>query len=116
MDFMKYTKIDVIKEDKGYTEMEVDLESIHLNYYGFVHGGVYFTLSDSAAGGATKSYEGQYVTLNSSISYLNAAKSGKLTAIAKVVNKTKKTVVIDVKTYNNKRQCTTSTFTMYRVK
>lgn len=116
MDFMEHIGIKILEKRVGYSKLSLEIKQEHLNYYGYVHGGVYFTLSDSAAGVATNHYEGDWVTLNSSINYLNAVQEDKLIAIAKVINKTRKLVVIEVRTYINELQCTESTFTIYKAK
>ena len=116
MDYMEHTGITTIDKGEGYSNLSLEIGPNCLNYYGYVHGGVYFTLADSAAGMATNHYEGDYITLNSSINYLNAVQEGTIKASAKVINKTRKLVVIKVKTYVNNILCTESTFTMYKVK
>ena len=116
MGFMKLTEIITLDKKEGYSELSLRIGPKHLNYHGYVHGGVYFTISDSAAGMATSLYNGDWVTLNSSINYLNAVKEGELIVIAKVINKTKKIATIEVKSYNCKLLCTDSVFIMYRVK
>ena len=116
MDFMERNGIEVLETKEGYSKLSIEIDSECLNYYGYVHGGVYFTISDSAAGMATDLYEGDFITLNSSINYLNAVQEGTITAIANVINKTRKLVVIEVKTFVEDLQCTESTFTMYKVK
>ena len=116
MDFMERNGIKTLKKETGYSKLSMDIDAQCLNYYGYVHGGVYFTISDSAAGIATEEYEGKFITLNSSINYLNAVQGGSLIAIAQVINKTRKLVVIEVKTFVDDLQCTNGTFTMYKVK
>ncbi|CAM3565918.1 PaaI family thioesterase [Erysipelothrix urinaevulpis] len=115
MDYMKHLGMSVVEAKEGYAHLEMEITPTSLNYFGYVHGGVYFSLSDTTAGYATHAYEGSYITLNSSINYLKGIQEGVLSAKATVLNKTRKTVVIDVKTYSNEILCTQATITMYRV-
>ena len=115
MDYMEYIGIKTIDKKEGYAKLELEIGPNRLNYFGYVLGGVYFTLSDSAAGIATHGYEGNFITINSSINYLTSSKKGTLTGVAKVINKTHKLVVVEVRTFVDKVLCTQSTFTMYKV-
>ncbi len=117
MDFMQYNHIDVLETDTGYAKAKVDLEAYHLNYYGYVHGGLYYTMADSIAGAVTHRYEGDYVTLNGNIQYMNAVKSGQIIGVGKTLQKTRKTVVVEVDLFDeHDRHLVRAMFTMYRVK
>ena len=115
MDFMDYHGIKVLEKSEGYSLLEMPIKDTSLNYFDYVHGGIYFSLSDSAAGYACHSYEGSFITLNSSINYLKGIQEGVLRAEAKIINKTRKTAVFDVRTFTNDILCTQATVTMYKV-
>ena len=116
LDFMKYSNIKIEETDTGYARASIALQAHHLNYYGYTHGGVYYTLADSTAGAATHHYEGDWITLNGQINYMKAVKGGVLTATAKTLTKTRKTVVIRVEIKSDYEHLATATMTMYRVK
>lgn len=116
MDYMDYNGIKILEKSKGYSKLSLEIGPKCLNYYGYVHGGVYFTLSDSAAGAATLEDEGDWITLNSNINYLQSIQEGELIAEARLISKTRKLMVLEVKTFVHDVQCTQSLFTMYKVK
>lgn len=87
------------------------------NYYGCLHGGVYFSLADSAAGLAARSNGDSYVTLNASMNFIQAVHEGTIYAHARVLHRTRKTCVIEVHILNDRKELINSgTFTMYKVK
>lgn len=65
----------------GYAVGHIDLEEHHGNPIGSVHGGCLFTLADSVGGAAAVSRKRAVTTINSSINYLNAAITGKVSRI-----------------------------------
>ena len=76
----------VIEEvDDHYAKCSLKIENRHRNAMGAVMGGVYFTLADFALAVASNWQKMGYVSLNSEITYLTAAKGGKLIAEASCV-------------------------------
>lgn len=69
----------------GGAEGEVRLTAQHLNPLGIVHGGVYCTMMDQAAGTAACSRGSFCRTINCEVRFLAAAKSGRLTCYAEAV-------------------------------
>lgn len=114
---MQYSRIEILETDTGYAKAKVDLDSFHQNYYGYVHGGLYYTMADSIAGAVTHRYDGDYVTLSGNIQYMNAVKSGQIIGVGKTLQKTRKTVVVEVDLFDeHNRHLVRAMFTMYRVK
>lgn len=74
-------KVVDISPGKATTTMEVD--DMHLNGVGTVHGGALFTLADFTFALAANSYGTVTVAINANISYLKAVSSGLLTAEAR---------------------------------
>lgn len=113
--FDKYLgyKIETVNEDSAI--LTLDIKSHHLNIHGYVHGGVYYSLSDAASGVVTTQHGENWVTLNSSINYLKGVKEGQLEVQAKLINKTRKTAIMEVNIYSNRTLLTIGTFTMYLV-
>ena len=68
--------------DDHYAKCSLKIENRHRNAMGAVMGGVYFTLADFALAVASNWQKMGYVSLNSEITYLTAAKGGKLIAEA----------------------------------
>ena len=71
--------------DDHYAKCSLKIENRHRNAMGAVMGGVYFTLADFALAVASNWQKMGYVSLNSEITYLTAAKGGKLIAEASCV-------------------------------
>ena len=73
----------VIEEvDDHYAKCSLMLEDRHRNAMGAVMGGVYFTLADFALAVASNWHKMGYVSLNSEITYLTAARGNQLIAEA----------------------------------
>ena len=63
----------------------MQLTTLHWNPMGIVHGGVYCTMMDQAAGTAACSRGSFCRTINCEVRFLAAAKSGRLTCYAEAV-------------------------------
>ena len=84
------------------TDMELDYctgeASIHPeshNAYGNVHGGVYFTLADTTSGFAARADGRRYVTQQSNMYFISAAKGDMLYSRATVVKRGRTVCIID---------------------
>ncbi len=88
-----------------------------LNPLGLAHGGVYFTLADSAAGSAMVSKGYAAVTMNASYNFFRGAAVGDIvTAEATEVKSGKTICVFDVRVTNQKSTLLgTGTFTFYQL-
>ena len=74
----------------------------HLNPYGTVHGGVVYSLVDQAMGGAlfSKLEPGERcATLEIKINYLAPVTSGDMTAEASLIQRTKRTAVVEARVH-----------------
>lgn len=96
--FTGYSGIVVTKSEKGYAEGEISIEEHHLNPFGSVHGGVFFTLADTIGGVATRNDDGFVcVTSSGNINFLNASiGSKKIVAKAKVLKHGRRLAVSQV--------------------
>ena len=79
------------------TEVELEVSNIHLNRAGFLHGGIFCTLLDSACGYAasrhlSKDVDQRVVTLTLTTNYLKPGRPGPVRAIGRVVGGGKKTI------------------------
>ncbi|MEG0328567.1 MAG: PaaI family thioesterase [Erysipelothrix sp.] len=115
--FMDHNNISVVEAGIDKASVRVDYNANATNYYDYFHGGVYFTISDSAAGIAARSNGDKYVTLNANINFMKAVNSGYIVANAKVVSRTNKICVVEVEVVDGKDQVVNSgTYTMYKIK
>ena len=83
-DFMEYCGIEMIREENGYCA-RVEIGPRHRNPYGIVHGGLLYTMADTAAGYTAMTLVKSPVTLNSDFHCIKNVPSGVLTARAEVI-------------------------------
>ena len=82
--YIPYCGIEVIEEEKEcYTRTEIRPE--HLNPYGMVHGGLMYTMADTATGLTAGKYMDVPVTLDSDFHFVRNVSSGVLTAKAEII-------------------------------
>jgi len=68
--FSQWMKIDVVHISKGTCELRININSSMLNGFGILHGGISYSLSDSALAFASNSYGYKCVSIETSISHL----------------------------------------------
>lgn len=114
--YMAHNGITILKQEVDYGETQVVLTNASMNALSYTHGGLYFSLADSAAGLASWTQEKVYVTLNASISFMIPVKEGTLTAKARVISRSGKICVVNVNIYDDHDQLVNQgTYTMYWV-
>jgi acyl-CoA thioesterase len=112
--FMRENGMKLISLKEGYAVMEMELNHTSLNIQGTLHGGAIYTLADSAAGAAAKSYGFVSITLNGSINYIKTTATGKVKAIASQIHQGRTTGVYKVEVIDeNKNLLACCTFTMF---
>lgn len=95
-------------------EMFIELKDKHLNPHGFAHGGLIYTLADTAMGVSLIDI-GQFVTVNSNINFLKPAKCKKLISKVEKVKAGKNIAVLNCNIYNEKKELiATITGTYYK--
>ena len=82
--FIAYCGIEIVPDGDGYCT-RVKVEPRHCNPYGIVHGGLLYTMADTAAGYTARTLTKSPVTLNSDFHCLNNVSSGVLTARTEIV-------------------------------
>lgn len=94
-EFLKLIGAEVTVLREGYAEVEMETAPKLANVNKTVHGGVIFSLADTAVGIASKSYGFGSVTLEGKINYLRpiGPESGRIRAVAQSVHAGKKTGV-----------------------
>ena len=88
----------------GQARFELDVQAKHLNPNGILHGGVIYSLADTAMGAALFSRLDsgeQCATLEIKMSYLVPVTAGRITADAAVVQRTKRIGVIEAKVFDD---------------
>jgi acyl-CoA thioesterase len=93
--------IELVEVSRGGAVARMKVQDEHLNGIGTVHGGAIFTLADFAFAVAANSHGRVTVAINVSISYMKAATSGTLTAIAKEISLNPKIASYTVNIYDD---------------
>lgn len=91
-------KVEEVKE--GYARVSIIPKEEHVNFLGYIHGGLIFTLADAAFALASNSISSPSVALQVSINYLSPPKIGeKMIAEAKLLKRgrTISTYIMEVK-------------------
>ena len=101
----------------GYGRAVKTITTEDLNPLNYAHGGVYFSMADTACGSAMASYGHMAVTMNASYNFFRSANPGdRLTAEAHEVKHGQTICVYDVRiTDQNGALLGTGTFTFYQL-
>lgn len=90
--FSQWLGINVIEVKEGYAKIGITLRAEMLNGFGVIHGGIAFSLADSAFAFACNNRNNLSVALDTNITFTKATKPGDvLTAEAKEVHNGKST-------------------------
>jgi acyl-CoA thioesterase len=94
--FAKNSGIKLVEAKNGEAIAKMEINNIHLNGLGLVHGGALFTLADFTLGAAVNSLGGAHVTMSASIHFVKSAKQGTLIGISKQVSSGRTIATYDV--------------------
>ncbi len=101
--FSRWLGVEVQQASEGSCELTMGVKKEMLNGFGIVHGGVTFSLADTALAVASNSYNRLSVALEASISYPVAVKLGDvLSAKAIELSLTNKIGVYQILVFNQK--------------
>ncbi len=98
--FLEASQMRVVEISDGYARVECFPDENAHNMFHFVHGGVIFSLADTAAGAASQSSGRSSVTLSSSIDFIRPCRTGKMVAEAHEVSSGRSTGVYDVQVFD----------------
>ena len=86
VDFRHALNIELVEKAEGYVKVSMKVLEGYVNRIGSLHGGLLYTLADSACGAAVLTYGNKATTLNGNIDYLKPGIGCKeLTAEARVI-------------------------------
>jgi len=86
--FSKWLGIELVVIEKGYAKIKLTVRDEMLNGFGIAHGGIAYSLADSALAFAGNSHGQKAVSTNTSIAHFSEVKPGDvLTAVTHEVNK-----------------------------
>jgi len=99
--FSQWLGIEILQVEEGYCKVQMTVREEMTNGFDIAHGGISYSLADSALAFASGSYGKIAPGLNNQINYLKKVEAGDtLTAIGKVENLTRKTGVFNVEIFN----------------
>jgi uncharacterized protein (TIGR00369 family) len=100
--FSKHIKIRVEDVQPGRATLYVDVEDIHCNGNGSLHGGVYTSLIDNATGLAVSSLVGlRTATIQMDTHFLEPVSGGRITCRGEVVHRTRRTATAEGRVYDD---------------
>lgn len=114
--FLRFLGGQVTVLKKGYAEVEMTTTEAFMNSNGTLHGGLIYTLADTAAGAASRSYETGSTTLEGKMNYIRPGRcdASKIRAVAQAIHAGRKTAVYDTKVYDDQDKLLASAlFTMF---
>ena len=94
--FAIHNNVIIRQLELGKAEAQLTMGPAHLNPYGKLHGGAYYTLADCAGGTACRTDGRNYVTLHGGLNFIRSARSGTVTARAVVRHRGRSTCQADV--------------------
>jgi len=89
-----------LEQDDGDAALVMDVTPNVLNRYGYVHGGMLFTLADYAMGAAARTLIGEdqsTVTLEAKANYLTNVKEGQLVARCSALHQTERLIMLETR-------------------
>lgn len=96
-EFSRWLGIEVIEVKPGYSKLKMKIRKDMLNGFDICHGGITFSLADSALAFASNGYGNIAVALETSIAFSNKVIEGDtLTAVAEEQSRNNKTAVYNV--------------------
>ena len=96
--FSKHIGARVEEVAPGRAVISIDVEDIHLNGAGTLHGGVYASLIDNAMGLSVLALVGvRTATIEMNVHFLGAVSEGRITCQSEVVHRTRRTATAEAK-------------------
>ena len=105
--YLKNQNMKIVDLKYGESLVDVELDRKHLQGYGYVHGGVYSALIDSAGFFAVYTQvegDNSAATIEMKVNYLSSVKSGKLLAHARCINLGKSIGLAEVEIKNEENK------------
>jgi uncharacterized protein (TIGR00369 family) len=100
--FSRHIGAKVEEVEPGRSVLHIDVEDIHLNGTGTMHGGVYASLIDNAMGLSVLALVGvRTATIQMNVHFLGAVNSGRITCESEVLHRTRRTATAEAKVYDS---------------
>ncbi len=99
--FSRHIGSKVEEVEPGKAVCHIDVENIHLNGNGTLHGGVYASLIDTAMGLSVLALVGvRTATIEMNVHFLGAVSEGRITCQSRVVHRTRRTATAEAKVHD----------------
>jgi uncharacterized protein (TIGR00369 family) len=96
--FSRHIGAKVQEVEPGRSVIYIDIEEIHLNGAGTLHGGVYASLIDNAMGLSVLALVGvRTATIQMNVHFLGAVSGGRITCESEVLHRTRRTATAEAK-------------------
>jgi uncharacterized protein (TIGR00369 family) len=96
--FSRHIGAKVEKVEAGHSVIYIDVEDLHLNGVGTLHGGVYASLIDNAMGLSVLALVGvRTATIQMNVHFLGAVGGGRITCESEVLHRTRRTATAEAK-------------------
>jgi uncharacterized protein (TIGR00369 family) len=100
--FSKHIEVKVGEVEPGRASLYIDVEDIHFNGNGTLHGGVYTALIDNAMGLSVSSLVGlRTATTQMNVHFLGAVREGRITCRSEVLHRTRRTATAEGRVYDD---------------
>lgn len=112
--FMLHNGIRLTAMERDYARVEAGLDRTNRNLYNAVHGGMFLTMADCAAGGAARTNGMRYVTINTSFEFFRNTESDRLVAEGRIKHRGSTLCVAEVEIRDGEGSLLCGgTFTLY---
>ena len=99
--FSKHIGAKVEEVEPGRAIVHIDIENVHLNGAGTLHGGVYASLMDNSMGLAVIALVGtRTATIEMNTHFLGSVNEGRIVCRSEVVHRTRRTATAESKVYD----------------
>jgi len=96
--FSQHIKARVDEVEPGSAVCHIDVEDVHLNGNGTLHGGVYASLIDNAMGLSVAALVGlRTATIGLDVHFLGAVREGRIVCSAEVVHRTRRIATVEAR-------------------
>lgn len=100
--FSKHIGAKVEEVEPGRAVVYIDIEDVHLNGAGTLHGGVYASLMDNSMGVAVLALVGtRTATIEMNTHFLGSVNEGRILCRSEVVHRTRRTATAESKVYDD---------------
>src|ERR671910_2524086 len=100
--FSRHIGAKVEEVEPGRSVITIDVEDIHLNGAGTLHGGVYASLIDNAMGLSVLALVGvRTATIEMNVHFLGAVREGRITCQSQAVPRTRRTATAEAKVHDS---------------